>query len=361
MIDPAPQTSRPDGSTNLKTVGVVVLGPGRSGTSAIARAFVVAGFFAGEVLGAAKGNPLGHFEPLPVLDVNEALLAELGCSWWADFPDPQLQLDARERFEPRLRAVLEQMKGAAGGAPLVVKEPRINSLLPLWGPVLDGLLHPVLAIRDPLEVALSHARRDGTSRAHALAAWEVQMAMLLQWLDGRTVTVAPYEDLVANPARAAELVSLGSAHLAPTFAARVDSSAALTALDPNLRHEAAGAAAHAENLTYRQSELWEFLRSLPFGEVELAAPAALQTPSEAAVAAVGRESERVALAGEHEKVVARLGELNESVAQLEGKLEEERNHLAAVEARHATEVAAIFDSLSWRITAPLRRLRRLVR
>lgn len=341
-------------------VGVVILGPGRSGTSAIARAFVAAGYSAGaedEVLGAAPGNPLGHYEPLPVLRLNEELLTELGHSWWADRPDPEEQLRRREQIQPRLETVLEAMRDSAGGAPLAVKEPRINSLLPLWGPVVGGVLHPVLAVRDPVEIALSHGRRDGTTAAHALAAWEVQMATVLEWLDGRTVTVAPYADLLARPQLATEIVAAASSHLEPRARAGLDPGAASAALDAGLRHERASAAAHAEYLTARQAVLWSFLDSLPAGDVELSAPQDLRSPSDAALQAVRKESAQIDFAATHRDVCSQFEKANERQADLEQSLAGSRNELERAEARHAAEVAEIADSLSWRITAPLRRLR----
>ena len=178
--------------------GVVVLGPGRSGTSAIARAFVRAGFFAGEeedLLGPAPSNPLGHYEPVAVLRTNEELLERLGCAWWADAPVAEAQLPLRAEAVPRLEALVEQQLTAADGAPIVVKEPRINALLELWQPTLDRGLHPVIAVRDPLEIALSHTRLDGASIPHALAAWEAQSTAVLRWLDGRTATVVPFSRL----------------------------------------------------------------------------------------------------------------------------------------------------------------------
>jgi hypothetical protein len=349
-------------SSSPTASGVVVLGPGRSGTSALSRAFVRAGFWAGgegEVLGAGHGNPLGHYEPLPVLRLNEELLAELGCSWWAGVPDPELQFRQRGRMAPRIEVVLETMRGAAAGAPVLVKDPRINSLLPLWAPALEKRLHPVLAVRDPVEIGFSHGERDGTSPAHAIATWEVQMTMLLDWLDERVVTVAPYGQLVARPQLAGEVVARVAAKLEPSLATVVDPAAAASALDPQLRNHASSEADRAESLTRRQAELWEFLQSLPLGDVELHVPASLRTPGEAALAAVAREGERVALATEHGKVVGRLEEATATIARLERARAEAAARLADVEARHTAEAEAIFSSASWRLTAPLRRLRRL--
>lgn len=364
------------------TAGVLVLGPGRSGTSSITSAFVAAGFFVGEpseVLGASDSNRLGHYEPLPVLELDEELLAELGCSWWAGRPDPAAQLARREQFEPRIAAVLEAMLGRSGDRPLAVKEPRVNSLLPLWGPVADGVLHPVLAVRDPVEIALSQARRDSTTPAHALASWEVQMATVLAWLQDRTVTVAPYGRLLARPELGAEMIASASAHLEPRRRGAVSADAAAEAFDPGQRNEAPGERAHAEYLTARQRELWEFLDSLPAGDVALDAPAALRSPSEAALAAVGKECELIDFAAEHGRVarllkeagergteaaaeLARLAEevarSKERVRELEAEQAQSDEQLAASEARHAADVAAVERSLSWRITRPLRGLRR---
>jgi hypothetical protein len=72
-------------------VGVVVLGMGRSGTSAVARMFARAGCFAGredELLPATEANPAGHFEHSRIVMANEWVLAGLGGSWF-DPPSPE--------------------------------------------------------------------------------------------------------------------------------------------------------------------------------------------------------------------------------------------------------------------------------
>jgi hypothetical protein len=301
-------------------LGVIVLGAGRSGTSAIARAFVDAGFFAGhdeDLLGPAPSNPLGHFEPLPVLRVNEQLLERFGCSWWADAPPPEDQLPYRAEVIPRLKATLESVIEAADGAPVAIKEPRINGLLPLWQPAIEGVLHPVLTVRDPIEIALSHVRRDATSIGHALAAWEAQTALVLDWLDERPVTIAPYAQLMAEPVLAEELLLDVSSHLAPEQAGQVDPGAARAALRPDLRHERGEGLIHGDYLTGRQAELWRYLEGLPAGGASLEVPAQLQRPSEAARMAMRRESERVDLFESKTALEAELRRVRARVATLE--------------------------------------------
>jgi hypothetical protein len=334
--------------------GVVILGTGRSGTSAIARAFVAAGFFAGQddqLLGASESNPRGHFEPLPVLEANELTLAELGSAWWAESPDPAAQREARGRLEPRLEAALAQIVGAAGERPVAVKEPRINSLLTLWAPLLDGYLHPVLAVRDPVEVAHSLARRDGISPAHALAAWEVHTTAVLDWLDGRAVTVAPFAELVERPELAAELVGGAAAQITPSRSRHLDPKAAPAALDPGLRHGNAADHRQADWLTERQAELWSFLASLPAGELQMRAPASARTPSLAATRALQAEGEHIRSATARAAELERLAEANARIGELSRSLER-------VEAERAAEIAG---SAIWRITAPMRGLGGLAR
>lgn len=343
--------------------GVIVLRAGRSGTSAITRAFVAAGFFAGredELLGAAPSNPLGHYEPLPVLRTNEQLLEQLGSG----APARGEQLALRGEVEPRLRAVLESLVAASDGAPLAIKEPRINRLLPLWGPVIEGVLHPVLAVRDPLEVAQSMAHRYGTPMGHALALWEVQTTFALEWLSGRTVTVVPYAQLMGDPRLASRLVREAAPHLSPDRAERARPEAAHAALQPELRTQNADEGAHAEHLTQRQAELWRYLGELPAGDVELSVPPPLYKPSAGATAAVLAEDERVNLLGKHDALSTAYTEALARNTELEERFSDAHHaglRAAEGEERGLRELESIKASLSWRLTAPLRRLTRLRR
>lgn len=342
--------------------GVVVLGAGRSGTSAITRAFVTAGFFAGrdeDLLGAARSNPVGHYEPLPVLETNERLLERLG----GGAPTREEQLALRAKVEPQLREILESLAMHAGGAPLAIKEPRINRLLPLWGPVMDGVLHPVLAVRDPLEVARSVARRDETPVGHALAAWEIQTTLALTWLAGREATVAHYGQLTNRTETAAEIVRAATAHLVPVQAKEIDPGRASSALRPDLRTHRIDAGSHATYLTQRQAELWQYLSELPSGNSLLSPPGELRAPSEAALEAATAEDRRVKLIGdchalstEYTKAIAQIGEFEKSLAEAHRA----GRRAAEGEQRGLRELERVQHSPSWRITAPLRWLARIL-
>jgi hypothetical protein len=360
--------------TGEGAAGVVVLGPGRSGTSAIARAFVAAGFFAGaedDLYGPDRGNPLGHLESLAALEVDEELLGRFGCDWWADAPAEEEQLPHRSEVVPRLRAIVDSLISSAGGVPAMLKEPRISGLLPLWWPALEGVLHPVLAIRDPLEVALSHSERDGTSIPHALASWEAQTTAVLRQLDGEEATIAPYAQLTARSETAREVVEAAAAHLDSRRAGLVRPRDAGSALRPDLRRQDAGGLDHADYLTPRQLRLWEYARSLPLGRTRLEPPPELRAPSTAARETTRRESERVRLRKAHARLVDELEKASARESALERRLEDAGKRLADVTAlarreaasadRNTRELAQLRESASWKLTAPLRRAKRMLR
>jgi hypothetical protein len=349
--------------TDQESVGVIVLGAGRSGTSGIARAFVKAGFFAGadgDVLGPAESNPVGHYEPLPVLELNESLLRELGRSWWADAPASEEQLTYRADVISRLKGVLDGLIASANGAPVVVKEPRINSLLPLWQPVIEGILHPVLALRDPAEVALSHAHRDGISVSHALATWETQTTAALRWLNGRVATIAPYGQLSTQPEVAGKIVRDATAHIDSRRAEQVRPMDAGSAVEPSLRRQSADNLDHTEYLTGRQSQLWGHLKDLTAGDAQLEIPARLLQPNVMAQGAIQKEGERVQMLVENESLGINLSSARGQVRALERQLAEATAHseqVTSVAEGLVEEIGRIKESASWRLTAPLRGLK----
>gem|GEM_PF-4461380 len=163
---------------------------------------MLAGFFAGaeeQLLGPMPSNLMGHFEALSVLELNEEILRRFDSSWWALGPPAAVQLQHETDCLPRIRLILDSLQSQAEGRPILVKEPRISSLLPIWRSAIDGRLHAVLAVRSPIEVALSLFERDGTPLQAGLAAWEVHMTNLLGYLNGTEVTVAPFEEITNVP------------------------------------------------------------------------------------------------------------------------------------------------------------------
>ena len=276
-------------------VGAVVLGMSRSGTSAATRALVTSGFYAGaesELLAANCANPAGFWENKAVIRINDEILARTGGTWITP-PTSEAQLAAISWAEPKLRKVLGELLARVGSVPVAIKDPRIGLLTELWGPVIETVLHPVLVVRNPVEIARSLATRDGTPAAFGLASWEVHTARLLEYLHGRDVTVAPYAALLRSPEAARLFVGAVAARLTADRVAHVDRDVAPTAIEAGLHHSRASFSDLAEHLTGQQAELWEFLDCLPPGNQTLSVPLALTRPSHAAVVLTRCETDRV--------------------------------------------------------------------
>jgi hypothetical protein len=353
----------------------------RSGTSAISGLLVAAGFHAGrddEVLGASPHNARGHHENLALLRLNSALLEELGGSWLLP-PDAGRQ---REHVAGalRVRCEVEELLGAADGAPVLVKDPRIGMLLALWGPIIDDLLHPVLVVRDPLEVARSLQERGETPLPLALAAWELHLREVLQFLDGRRVTVVAYTGVLEHPERPGQVVRWAAANLAAELRERIDPPPAGDAVDPALRHHR-GRQEDRDLLSPAQRELWQWLAHLPEGDHRLVVPAEfmgadtllralVRTEMERADAAFDLRSVRAALQATNVELTAARTELAtdreradrataerdaalRAADELRERLESLESQLRALESRYRVLVG----SRSWRVTRPLRQAR----
>jgi hypothetical protein len=152
---------------------LLVLGGARSGTSVLTHILSALGAsLPDQLLGAGQGNPLGHWEPAGLLKLNEEILRSVGRTWHDPRPiSPNwFRSKAAYDFQERIR---EEIALSYGDASLmVIKEPRICRLAPLYLDALDVLgIEPliILLIRHPAEVIRSVLGRDGgDTRTHEL-------------------------------------------------------------------------------------------------------------------------------------------------------------------------------------------------
>jgi len=118
-------------------------------------------------------NPKGFFENTSVLGINKAILHSLNADW----DDYQITLKAlsqesKETWQERIRQVLQDQ--FAVGSSIVIKDPRLCLLLPLWLEVLTELdidTSIVIVHRHPFEVAKSLAKRNEFSIQKGLLLW----------------------------------------------------------------------------------------------------------------------------------------------------------------------------------------------
>ena len=154
---------------------ILVLGMHRSGTSAVAEALsLLGGRLPARLMPAQPDNPRGFFEPTRVVEIHDRILASAGTSWsdWDAFPESWYETAEAREYVRELSDVIDTEYGDA--RMLILKDPRICRLLPLWTTVFDELkteLLIVLPFRNPLEVADSLRHRNGFSLVHAFLLW----------------------------------------------------------------------------------------------------------------------------------------------------------------------------------------------
>lgn len=155
---------------------VLILGMGRSGTSALTRVLSLCGATLPEtLLTANEANSAGYWEPTEALDLNEQFMFRHGVTWF----DPTLRLQHEiafdrhecEEFIKGIRALLNKWPAESI---LVVKEPRITVLANFWreAAVLERfLLRVIIPVRHPTEVTQSLAARDEASLELSSSLW----------------------------------------------------------------------------------------------------------------------------------------------------------------------------------------------
>lgn len=190
---------------------ILVLGMHRSGTSALTR---IIGHLGASLpfdpMPETADNPCGYWESRSIARFNNRLLELAGTRWNDDAPLPDAWFadPARAADEDEAATLLAAAFGDA--TLLVLKDPRVCRLLPLWRNVLArGGIEPcaVIALRDPGEVARSLQARleDPAFRPAAVAAPERGLLLWLRYvLDAEARsrdmprTVIDYPSLLAD-------------------------------------------------------------------------------------------------------------------------------------------------------------------
>lgn len=164
-----------DASAQQEQRCIVILGMHRSGTSALARTISLMGAaLPARVLGAARGNATGHWEPVELGAFNDRLLSRVGGRWddWRRVDVSAVSDAEQDELKQELQRILREDYGAA---PLcVLKEPRSCRLVDMLDEALTAAgMAPayVLMTRSPAEVCESLHRRDGIAREYAAMMW----------------------------------------------------------------------------------------------------------------------------------------------------------------------------------------------
>jgi hypothetical protein len=229
----------PDGTDGpaLPVGAVCVTGMHRSGTSAVARALMLAGVGFGDeavLMGPGPDNAAGYWEHRLVKELDDLVLAALGGSW--DRPPvlaPGWELDPRlDELRRRARHLLASTFLPLPDDVVLVgwKDPRLSLLVPFWRTVTD-VVATVTVVRDPREVAASLARRNGTTPADAALLWLRHVVGAAGDDPGQLVVA--HGDLLADPEGTLRRMS---AHLGLPEPSAATERAVRGHLDPSLLH-----------------------------------------------------------------------------------------------------------------------------
>lgn len=230
---------RKDDDVSSLRRAVLVLGMHRSGTSALTRVINLMGFTAPRTLmPATEANEEGFWESQVFMDLNEEILAACGSKWndWRPFKVDPL---ATARANGLYGKVREAIAGEYGGAAhIVLKDPRISRLVPLYAAALgeEGYrIQPVIALRNPMEVAASLTRRHGLTQSRGIGSWLRYTLDAEAATRGRPRAVISYDGLLEDWRGTLERAAI---HLGEPFPPLTPEAIAETdaALRPRLRH-----------------------------------------------------------------------------------------------------------------------------
>ena len=220
---------------------IIVTGPGRSGTSAVARVLHESGVRMGRDLAPpTEHNPAGFYEELPVCDLNDEIMADLGVGRLEHWPSRAAVLAAAAPYASRMD---ELAATAVDGW----KDPRFSLLLEPWLPHLPVTPKVVVCLRSPEAFLHSVISVYGLwPRKRLEDGWANHHRRVLEVVReyGLPATSVLYEDLVDHPsATVSELSSFVDRPLEHRF------------VEPALQQ-------HTQPVPAHLSELYEEVRAL---------------------------------------------------------------------------------------------------
>ncbi|MEM7218367.1 MAG: methyltransferase domain-containing protein [Pseudomonadota bacterium] len=179
---------------------LLVTGPHRSGTSALAATLVELGYFPGApLLPAVAGvNDNGFFEDQLIVDLNDRILRDLGRDWRSPQPlAADWHLTASAAHADRIKALADaRLEHPAW----FIKDPRLCLLLPLWLRAAPGAA-VIICLREPAAAIDSLIARDNLPAAHAEFLWLQHALAAERTSRGQPRRFVRYEALLRDPTR----------------------------------------------------------------------------------------------------------------------------------------------------------------
>jgi len=241
---------------------ILVMGPHRSGTSAVAGVLEMMGAYFGDEdqrMPARPDNLKGFGERNDVVAINDRILSAAGGTWcrvhsldFANIPPAEYS-----EIQEQISRLIEELDSHR---PWMIKDPRLCLTFPLWK---EHLRNPavLLVYREPVEIACSLFHRNEIPLHVALALWEVYAKLARKVTAGFPRAQVYYNSLVRDPSAFVNdmrehLRNLGVEGLGvPT----VQELARF--IDPAMRHNAGSARLQKEYLNARQKRFWNIVNN----------------------------------------------------------------------------------------------------
>ena len=183
---------------------IIVLGMHRSGTSAITRSLKVLGVELGDKLipTMQEVNAKGFWEDKDINSLNIEMLSALNTDWLNLRPieNSDVIFLRNKGFSLRATVLLQEKMDLS---PIFgLKDPRITKLLPFWTDVIDHSqldAHFVIAVRHPLSVAQSLAKRDALASTQSYLLWLEHVITSLADTHKYKRVLVDYDRLMQSP------------------------------------------------------------------------------------------------------------------------------------------------------------------
>lgn len=182
---------------DILTNVVVVLGPGRSGTSILMKILQSLGMKTSDsMLQGNLGNPDGYYEDLDILQVHKEVIDNFGLRTLFSEKADWLKTSFANKSILKLKDILN--KNLNENNPVWgFKDPRTATVLPMWNRIFSNhLVKPkfVLIVRNPSSVAVSLMKQVGSNELFVEFQWLHRIVSTLIHTGGN-VFIVHYEDL----------------------------------------------------------------------------------------------------------------------------------------------------------------------
>lgn len=217
----------------MKQPAICIAGAHRSGTSMLTRLLHSCGLYLGpeeDLMPAAADNLDGFWENLRFVRLNDEILNALGAAW--DLPPRSESSFDSDILQPQRAKAHLLLNSFADHHKWGWKDPRNCLTLPFWRSLIPDF-KTVIIIRNPLEVAYSMNRRNGTSYALGLRLWEIYNRRLLAHTTVQKRVITHYEAFFSDPQN--EMLRIAN-FLGLNDASKIAAAVALVAV--NRRHTA---------------------------------------------------------------------------------------------------------------------------